>query len=53
MTSVIIKNPQDRRDLVAILADNGYSVKLGRVKVGNTNKITVDFWKEDEEKKGE
>lgn len=47
---VIIKNPQDRRDMVAILADNGYSVKLGKVKVGNQSKITVDFWKDEEKK---
>ena len=51
MTKLVIKNPEDRRVMVSILADNGYSVKLGKIKVGNQSKITVDFWK-DEEKKG-
>lgn len=49
MIQLIIKNPQDRRDMVAILADNGYTVKLGKIKVGSQNKITVDIL--DEEKK--
>lgn len=50
MTQLIIKNPQDRRDMVAILADNGYTVKLGKIKVGSQSKITVDIL-DDEEKK--
>ncbi|MBO7273524.1 MAG: hypothetical protein J6V22_01585 [Clostridia bacterium] len=49
MTQLIIKNPQDRRDMVSILADNGYTVKIGRIKVGSQNKVTVDIL--DEEKK--
>ena len=50
MIQLIIKNPDDRRAVAAILADNGYSVKLGKIKVGNQSKITVDFWKDEEKK---
>ena len=47
---VIIKNPQDRRDMAAILADNGYSVKIDRVMVGKTVKSVVIYWEEEEKK---
>ena len=52
MIQLIIKNPQDRRDMVAILADNGYTVKLGKIKIGSQSKVTVDIL-EDAEKKQE
>lgn len=42
-----IKNQEDRRKIVAVLADNGYSVKIGRVKVGNQAKSVVIVWKEE------
>lgn len=42
---LIIKNPDDRRQVVAVLADNGYSVKIDRVKIGNQTKGVVVVWK--------
>ena len=52
MTRLVIKNEEDRRAIVGILAVNGYSVKIERIKVGNVNKSVVTVWKdEDEEKK--
>ena len=41
-----IKNAEDRRAVVAILADNGYIVKLDRIKVGSQSKAVVVVWKE-------
>lgn len=43
MIRLVIKNPQDRRDMVAVLVDNGYTVKLGKIKVGSQSKATVDI----------
>jgi hypothetical protein len=43
---LVIKCPDDRRQVVAILADNGYSVKIDRVKVGNQMKSVVVAWKD-------
>lgn len=51
MTQLIIKNADDRRAVVAILADNGYSVKIERVKVGKTVKSAVCVWKDEEKDK--
>ena len=48
--NVIIKNADDRRTVAAILADNGYSVKIDRVTVGKTVKGAVVFWKDEEKK---
>lgn len=44
---LVIKNPEDRRKVVSVLADNGYSVKIDRVKVGNQNKSVVIVWKDE------
>lgn len=52
MIQLVIKNPQDRRDMFAILADNGYTVKLGKIKIGSQSKVTVDIL-DDAEKKQE
>lgn len=52
MEKYIIKNPQDRRDLCAILAENGYSVKIEDVKVGNSAKKAVVVWKDEEQDDG-
>ena len=49
MEKYIIKNPQDRRDLCAILAENGYSVRIEDVKVGNSAKKAVVVWKDEEQ----
>ena len=47
-----IKNPEDRRKVVAVLADNGYSVKIDRVRVGNQIQSVVVVWKDDVKKGG-
>jgi hypothetical protein len=44
---LVIKNPEDRRSVVAVLADNGYSVKIDRVKVGSQMKGVVIVWKDE------
>lgn len=49
MQTLIIANKEDRRRVMAILADNGYTVRLGKIKVGNTSKIVVEFWREENE----
>lgn len=51
MIQLVIKNPQDRREMVAILADNGYTVKLGKIKIGSQSKGTVDILDDEEKKK--
>ena len=48
--NLTIKNADDRRTVAAILADNGYSVKIDRVTVGKTVKGAVVFWKDEEKK---
>lgn len=53
MIQLVIKNPQDRRDMVAILADNGYTVKLGKIKIGSQSKVTVDILDNSSENKKE
>lgn len=50
MIQLVIKNADDRRTVAAILADNGYSVKIDRVTVGKTIKGAVVYWKNDEKK---
>lgn len=39
----------DRAELVRILAEQGYTVRIGRVKSGKSNAYTyyVEYWKED------
>ena len=44
MKTLLIANKEDRRQVMAILADNGYTVRLGKIKVGKQNKIVVEFW---------
>lgn len=50
MIQLIIKNSDDRRAVAAILADNGYSVKIERITVGKTVKSVVIAWKNEEKK---
>ena len=38
---LIIKNAEDRREIVAILADNGYTVSIERIKIGTQSKTVV------------
>lgn len=49
MTQLVIKNADDRRAVAAILADNGYLVKIDRVTVGKTVKGAVIAWKDERE----
>lgn len=44
--TLIIANKEDRKAVCAILADNGYTVRLEKVVVGKVNKIAVTAWKE-------
>lgn len=53
MEKYIIKAAEDRREMCAILAENGYSVKMEDVKVGNRACKAVVVWKDKEEKKEE
>ena len=50
MERYIIKNAEDRRAVCAILADNGYSVKVEDVRVGNRAMKAVAVWKDEEKK---
>lgn len=47
--SIVIKNPEDRKLVVQILADNGYTVRIGKEKA--TGKTTVyavvQYWREE------
>lgn len=47
---LLIASKEDRRQVMAILADNGYTVRLSKVKIGSTNKVVVEYWQEVEEK---
>lgn len=46
MEKIFIANPQDRRVICGILADNGYTVRLAKVKVGSQTKIVIEYWRE-------
>lgn len=50
MERYIIKNAEDRRAICAIFADNGYSVKVEDVRVGNRAMKAVAVWKDEEKK---
>jgi hypothetical protein len=47
-SQVIISNKDDRRELVAILASNGYAARITKATVGKAQKTVVEYWKEDE-----
>ena len=49
MERYVIKNSEDRRQVCAIFADNGYSVKIGTEKVENRTCKVVIVWKDKEE----
>lgn len=48
---LFIALPQDRDDVVTILARNGYTVRQGKVKKGKTYEKYVEFWKEEPSEK--
>lgn len=43
-----IERPDDRDTVVQILARNGYTVRIGRERIGKQNKYNwfVEYWKE-------
>lgn len=43
MAQVFIKNEEDRKTIVGILAVNGYTVAIKKVKVGSTTKSVVEY----------
>ena len=45
MIQLFISNKEDRRQVMAILADNGYTVRLGKAIIGKTTKTVVEAWK--------
>lgn len=50
MEKYVIKDKEDRRQMCAILAENGYSVKIEDIKVRNRACKAVVVWQEDEKK---
>ena len=45
----IIKDARDRREMCAIYAENGYSVKMEDVRIGNRACKAVVVWKDKNE----
>lgn len=45
----IIKDAKDRREMCAIYAENGYSVKMEDVRIGNRACKAVVVWKDKNE----
>lgn len=45
----IIKDAKDRREMCAIYAENGYSVKMEDVRIGNRACKAVVVWKDDKD----
>ncbi len=43
MAQIFIKNEEDRKTVVGILAVNGYKVAITKVKDGKVNKSVVEF----------
>lgn len=47
MIQLEISKTEDKRLIMAILADNGYTVRKGTVVVGNRKKAVVEAWKDE------
>lgn len=45
-TMIMIQDKSDRRQVAAILTDNGYTVKPVKVKIGKIKRIALAFCKE-------
>lgn len=43
VAQIFIKNEEDRKTVVGILAVNGYKVSITKVKVGNQSKSVVEY----------
>lgn len=52
-TMIMIQDKADRRQVAAILTDNGYTVKPVKVKIGKIKRIALAFSREDTDTKGE
>jgi hypothetical protein len=50
MVQIFIKNEEDRKTIVGILAVNGYKVAITKVKDGKVNKSVVEFEAQDTQK---
>ena len=46
-TMIMIQDKSDRRQVAAILTDNGYTVKPVKVKIGKIKRIALEFCRED------
>lgn len=46
-TMIMIQDKSDRRQVAAILTDNGYTVKPVKVKIGKIKRIALAFCRED------
>ena len=46
-TMIMIQDKSDRRQVAAILTDNGYTVKPVKVKIGKIKRIALAFCKAD------
>ena len=46
-TMIMIQDKSDRRQVAAILTDNGYTVRPVKVKIGKIKRIALAFCKED------
>ena len=44
-----ISSPADREQVAAILVKNGYTVRLGREKIGKRTVIFVELWSDKDE----
>ena len=48
MEKYIIKNAEDRKQICAIFADNGFTVRITTVKDGKRTSKAVEVWKDEE-----
>ena len=46
-TMIMIQDKADRRQVAAILTDNGYTVRPVKVKIGKIKRIALAFCRED------
>ena len=44
---IFVTNKEDRRQMAGILVENGYVVKVTKVKVGNSLKPVIEYYRED------
>lgn len=44
-----VLNPEDRQQVAAILVKNGYTVRLGKEKIGKRTTVFIEFWRDSDE----